>query len=124
MDHAAMGHSAMHDMAGMSMPEPMATEPATAVHNGLSDALMMSAAHLLVLLLGVALVTQTHRWVLRVVRILARLVPQLPARPVALPGVRAVLVGVPEVPRATQRWLVSSVSRRGPPVCGVLAASY
>ncbi|MEV6409899.1 hypothetical protein [Kribbella sp. NPDC051718] len=134
MDHAAMGHSSMHDMAGMAgmagmeMPasEPVASgvsAPAT-VHSGLAGVVSMSAAHLLVLLLGVALVTQAHRWVQRVVRILARLVPQLPAAPVALPGVRAALIGVPEVPRLTQRWLVSGVSRRGPPEYGVLAASY
>jgi hypothetical protein len=119
MDHAAMSHSSMHDMAGMSMPEPI---PAT--HNGLTDALTMSASHLLVLLLGVALVTQAHRWVHRVAGILGRLVLRLPAVPVALPGVRAALLGLPEMPRLTQRWLTSSVSRRGPPECGVLAASY
>ncbi|MDX6261104.1 MAG: hypothetical protein QOH84_2792 [Kribbellaceae bacterium] len=124
MDHAAMGHSSMHDMAGMSMPEPMGTEPTAAAHNGLTDALTMSAAHLFVLLLGVALVTGAHRWVVRVGRILARLVPQLPVVAVALPGVRAALLGVPEVPRLTQRWLTSSVSRRGPPEYGVLAALY
>jgi hypothetical protein len=119
MDHATMSHSSMHDMAGMSMPEPI-----PAAHNGLTDALTMSAAHLLVLLLGVALVTQAHRWVHRVAGILGRLVLRLPAAPVGLPGVRAVLGGVPEVPRLAQRWLVSGMSRRGPPECGVLAASY
>jgi hypothetical protein len=75
-----------------------------------------------VLLLGVALVSQTHRWVQRVVRILARLVPQLPASAVAVPGVRAALPGVPERPQLTQRWLTSGVSRRGPPQYGVLTA--
>ncbi|GAA0948342.1 hypothetical protein GCM10009554_45850 [Kribbella koreensis] len=97
---------------------------AGAMHSGLAGVVSMSAAHLFVLLVGVALVTQAHRWVHRVAGILARLVPQVPAMPVAVPGVGAVLVGVPEVPRLTQRWLVSGVSRRGPPGCGVLAASY
>jgi hypothetical protein len=124
MDHAAMDHSSMQDMAGMSMPEPMTTEPTSATHSGLADAMTMSAAHLFVLLLGVALVTQTHRWVQRVLRILARLVPHLPTVTVVVPGVRAVLAGVPEKPQLTQRWLASSVSRRGPPEYGVFAALY
>ncbi|WP_328328534.1 hypothetical protein OHA70_03770 [Kribbella sp. NBC_00382] len=95
-----------------------------AMHGGVADALTMSAAHLVVLLLGVALVARAHRWVYRVAGILGRLVPQVPAPGVVLPVLRAVLIGVPEVPELTQRWLVSGVSRRGPPACGVLAASY
>lgn len=144
MDHAAVGHSSMHEMAGMhampgmAMPAAEASASAAtgsppggvpggmsgAMHGGVAGVVTMSAAHLLVLLLGVVVVTRAHRWVLRVVRILARLVLRLPDRPVALPGVRAVLGGVPEMPRLRQRWLVSGVSRRGPPGCGVLAASY
>ncbi|MDX6282429.1 MAG: hypothetical protein QOH03_3500 [Kribbellaceae bacterium] len=136
MDHAAMGHSSMHDMAGMAMPATdvstgigsgslaSAAESSGSMHSGLTDAVMMSAAHLLVLLSGVVLVAQAHRWVHRVAGILGRLVPQVPGSGVVLPVLRAVLVGVPEVPRLAQRWLVSSVSRRGPPEYGVLAASY
>ncbi|NEA37493.1 hypothetical protein [Streptomyces sp. SID13031] len=126
MDHAAMVHSSMHDMAGMTMPmpEPVVTEQAAGGHGGLASALTMSAAHLAVLLVGVALVTQAHRWVQRVLRILARLVPQVPALAIALPVVRAVLAGVPERPQLTQRWLTSNVSRRGPPEYGAFAALY
>jgi hypothetical protein len=150
----AFGHSSMHAMAGMAMPATDASAGGGSgsladaasgsvahaasgslagaapggmpgsMHSGLGGAVTMSAAHLFVLLLGVALVTRAHRWAVRVVRILARLVPQVPVRPVALPGVRAALVGVPEMPRLTQRWLVSGVSRRGPPEYGVLAALY
>lgn len=134
VDNTAMDHSPMHDMAGMAMPAPgpvaggaadslAASGPAT-MHSGLADALTMSAAHLLVLLVGVALVTQTHRWVQRVQRILARLVPQVPVPAVVLPGVRAVLAGVRERPWVTQRWLTSNVSRRGPPEYGAFAALY
>ncbi|GAA3550794.1 hypothetical protein [Kribbella ginsengisoli] len=160
--HDMAGMAGMHDMAGMAMPGVDASaavgsgslasaasgglvdaasggvahsasdglvsaapgDMAGAMHSGLAGVVSMSAAHLFVLLVGVALVTQAHRWVHRVAGLLARLVPQVPAMPVAVPGVGAVLVGVPEVPRLTQRWLVSGVSRRGPPGCGVLAASY
>ena len=128
MDHAAMGHSSMHDMAGMAPAGagpgglPGAGESAGSMHGGLADVLAMSAAHLLVLLVGVALIGSTHRWVQRVVRILARLVPQLPASAVAVPSVRAALPGVPEQPHLTQRWLTSGVSRRGPPRYGLLTA--
>jgi hypothetical protein len=121
MDHAAMGHSSMHEMP---MPEPVTTGSVqtAGMHSGLADAVTMSAAHLFVLLAGVLLVGSTHRWVQRVLRILARLVPQLPVAAVTIPGVRAALPGVPEQPRLTQRRLTSSVSRRGPPAYGVLAA--
>ncbi|MEV8375233.1 hypothetical protein AB0P21_21040 [Kribbella sp. NPDC056861] len=124
VDHAAMGHAGM----ATPMPEPLAgaapaaAEPAASMHGGFADAVSMSAAHLFVLLAGVLLIGSTHRWVQRVLRILSRLVPQLPAAAVTIPGVRAALPGVPEQPRLTQRWLTSSVSRRGPPAYGVLAA--
>jgi hypothetical protein len=115
-----MDHSSMHEhMPGMTMPA--ATETAAApMHSGLTDALTMSAAHLVVLLAGVVLIGSTHRWAQRVLRILARLVPQLPAAVIPLPAVRAALPGVPERPRVTQRWLTSNVSRRGPPQYRVL----
>lgn len=115
----------MHDMAGhehmAGMSMPAATDTAAApMHTGITDALTMTAAHLAVLLAGVALIGSTHRWVQRVLRILARLVPQLPAAVIPLPGVRAARPGVPERPQLTQRRLTSNVSRRGPPQYGLL----
>lgn len=139
VDHAAMGHSSLHEMAGMAMPDMAmpagagsghlagvdGSQPgAAALHSGVGDALTMSAAHLLVLLVGVGLVTQTNRWVQRVVGLMARLVPQAPAAAVAVPVLRSALPGVPERPQFTQRWFTSSVSRRGPPEYGVLTALY
>ncbi len=119
-DHSSVHDMAGHDhMAGMTMPA--ATDSAAApMHAGITDALTMTAAHLAVLLAGIALIGSTHRWVQRVLRILARLVPQLPAAVIPLPGVHAALPGVPERPQLTERWLTSNVSRRGPPQYGLL----
>ncbi|WBQ06735.1 hypothetical protein [Kribbella sp. CA-293567] len=118
---APMQHSAGHDHADMAdLAAATHSSSAAATHGSLADTITMSLAHLILLLAGVVLVGSTHRWVQRVLRILARLVPQLPAAAAAVPGVRAALPGVPERPRLTQRWLTSSVSRRGPPWCGVL----
>jgi hypothetical protein len=118
----ATDHSHAHDMA-MPMPMPMATEQGTPMHEGLTGALTMTAAHLFVLLLGVVLIDRTHQWAQRVLRILARLVPQLPAAVIAVPSVARALSAVPERPHLTQRWLTSNVSRRGPPAVRVLTAS-
>ena len=122
----AMDHSHAHDMAmpmPMPMPMPMATEQATPMHEGLTGALTMTAAHLFVLLLGVVLIDRTHQWAQRVLRILARLVPQLPAAVIPVPAVARALSAVPERPHLTERWLTSNVSRRGPPAVRVLTAS-
>ncbi|WP_157631024.1 hypothetical protein [Kribbella catacumbae] len=121
------GHSSMHDMAGhhhtSGMTMPQATDTATApIHTGLTDALAMTAAHLLVLLASVALIGGTHRWVQRVLRILARLVPQLPAPAVAIPTMGAAPAAVPGRPHPTEVWLTSNVSRRGPPQYRALLA--
>lgn len=105
--HDMAGHDHTH---GMTMPQATDT-----VHTGMTDALTMTAAHLLVLLASVALIGGTHRWVQRVLRILARLVPQLPAPAVAIPTVGTPAAAVPEQPHLTERWLTSNVSRRGPP---------
>lgn len=116
-------HSSMHDMAAHDhthgMPMPQATET---VHTGLTDAITMTAAHLLVLLASVALIGGTHRWVQRVLRILARLVSQLPAPAVAIPTMGTAPAAVPERPHLTERWLTSNVSRRGPPQYRALLA--
>jgi len=113
--HAApmpASHSSMHGhhhAPGMTMPQPAAP-----VQSGLTDALTMTAAHLLVLLASVALISGAHRWVQRVLRILARLVPRLPAPASAVPAVGTPLAGA-EQPQRAERWLSSNVSRRGPP---------
>jgi hypothetical protein len=104
------GHSQMPDMP---MPMPMPTEPP--MHMGFSGALTMAAAHLLVLLAGVVLIGRAHDWAARVLRILARLVPEFPAGLIVVPAVGRVLSAVPVLPHRTRRWLTSNVSRRGPP---------
>lgn len=110
------GHSAMHDMAmPMPMPMPMPAATEQPMHVGFGGALTMSAAHLLVLLAGVALIGRAHGWAARVLRIVARLVPELPDRLIVVPAVGRVPSAVPELPHQTQQWLASNVSRRGPP---------
>ncbi|QNE18667.1 hypothetical protein F1D05_13050 [Kribbella qitaiheensis] len=111
----------VHEMPmDMDMPMPMATEPP--MHAGFSGALAMTAAHLLALLASVFVIGRAHGWVTRVLRILARLVPEVPAGLIVVPGVRRLLIAVQE-PRRTQRWLNSNGSRRGPPAGQVLLAS-
>ncbi|MFC5265862.1 hypothetical protein ACFPJ1_27430 [Kribbella qitaiheensis] len=117
------GHSHTHDMPGMAMPMPEATSPPP-MHDGVAGALTMTAAHLLVLLAGVVLIGRAHQWASRVLRVLARLVPQLPAAVVlVVPTLARGLTGVPDVPQLRQRWLTSNVSRRGPPAVALLIAS-
>lgn len=88
------------------------------MHRGLSGSLFMTGAHLAVLLVGVLAISQAHRWIHRVARIFARLLPQLP---VLIPVLRCAAVpAVPSPPRLLQRWLTANVSRRGPPVTGVI----
>ena len=91
------------------------------MHQGIQGSLFMTATHLTALLAGVLAISRAHRWVCRVVRICARLLPQLP---VLIPVRRyvAVLAAVPVEPRLVQRWLTSNVSRRGPPVSRVIPA--
>jgi len=100
----------------MAMPMHHDTMP-----TGIGGSLVMTAAHLTVLLAGVFVVTGAHRWVHRVLRIFARLLPRLPI----LTPVRRYAAGqlvVPTAPRLVRRWLTSNVSRRGPPVTGVIPA--
>lgn len=100
-------HPAMHD--GMAM------------QRGIGGSLFMAAAHLSVLLAGVLAISRAHRWITRVLQILASLLPRLPVlSPVrSSGGVHAV---VPQAPRLVRRWLSSNVSRRGPPVVRVIPA--
>jgi hypothetical protein len=114
------GRSDMHDSMAMPMPMP-ADEPAG--NGGITDALSMTASHLLALLSAVALLGRAHKWMQRIRRILARLVPELPAGLVPVPAVGRLLAVVPGRAPVAQRWLPSNVSRRGPPPIAVLTAS-
>jgi non-ribosomal peptide synthetase component F len=97
----------LHDMS-----MPMATEP---MHMTVGGTLAMSVAHLVALLAGIGVIGHAHGWATRVLRILARLVPELPSTGlIVVPVIRRVLTVVPE-PQLTQRWLNSNGSRRGPP---------
>jgi hypothetical protein len=101
-----------HQAQGHDMSMPMATEP---MHMTVGGTLAMSVAHLVALLAGVGLIGHAHSWATRVLRILARLVPELPVMAlIVVPVIRRLLTAVPE-PRLTQRWLNSNGSRRGPP---------
>jgi len=96
---------------GHAMSMPMATEP---MHMTVSGTLAMSIAHLVALLAGVGLIGHAHSWATRVLRILARLIPELPAVLLVVPAIHRQLTVVPE-PQLAQRWLNSNGSRRGPP---------
>jgi len=94
---------------------------AMAMQRGIGGSVFMAAAHLSVLLAGVLAISRTQRWIHRVLRILARLLPQLPV----LFPVRRSAGGhavVHQAPRLVRRWLSSNVSRRGPPVVRVIPA--
>ncbi|HEY0693527.1 MAG TPA: hypothetical protein VGD71_31365 [Kribbella sp.] len=110
------GHSHMHDSMAMQMPMPTR-------QGGITDALSMTASHLLALLTAVALLGRAHQWTQRIRRILARLVPELPAGLVPVPTVGRLLAVVQGGVPVAQRWLPSNVSRRGPPLTAVLTAS-
>jgi hypothetical protein len=92
-----------------------------AMPRGISGSLFMTAAHLTALLAGIVLVSRTHHWVQRIVRIFARLVPQLPKAPFPVRRYAAVLPAVP-APRLLRQWLTANVSRRGPPPARVRPA--
>jgi hypothetical protein len=105
--HVTLDSASMHD--GMAMSP------------GIRSSLMMSAAHLSVLLGGVLAVSQTTRWVSRVVRIFARFLPRLPVLH-SVPGPTRVFVVVSSPVRLASSRLESNVSRRGPPGVRVIAA--
>ncbi|WP_427889233.1 hypothetical protein ACQHIV_38345 [Kribbella sp. GL6] len=86
----------------------------------ITDSLTMTAAHLGALLAGVLAIGHAHRWVHRVRRVFARLLPELPVlRPVRL---------VPATPGVFASWtparsrLGTSISGRGPPGVRVIPA--
>lgn len=100
-----------HQAHGHDMSMPMATEP---MHMTVSGTLAMSVAHLVALLAGVGMIGHAHSWAQRVLRILTRLIPELPRVLIVVPAIRRMLTVVPE-PQLAQRWLNSNGSRRGPP---------
>ncbi|GAB2596952.1 hypothetical protein [Kribbella endophytica] len=85
------------------------------MHGGAAGSLTMATAHLVVLLVGIGLVDRTHQWVSRVRRIVARLVPALPAPIVAIAASHNALRATPATPSYGHSRLTSNVSRRGPP---------
>jgi hypothetical protein len=91
------------------------------MHQGIHGSLLMTAAHLAALMAGVVVISGAHRWVYRVRRIVARLLPRLP---VLVPVRRCVAVppAMPSAPRLLQPWLTANVSLRGPPVARVIPA--
>jgi hypothetical protein len=120
------GH--LHDPTAMSMPmsEPMTSpmDPLGAAtgaslqpsaHGAMTDAVTMTAAHLASLLLALALLGRLHHWVRRLRRLLARLVPDLPAAVTQVPYADRPRIGVPVLVPMGERWIPSDVSRRGPP---------
>jgi hypothetical protein len=114
------GHSDVHDSMSMSMSMPAV---GSAGLGGVTDALMMTASHLLALLIAVVLLGRAHRWVQRIRWMLARLVPELPVGLVPVPTVGRLLAVVPGRVPVVRRWLPWNVSGRGPPLIAVLTAS-
>jgi hypothetical protein len=84
------------------------------MHGGAAGSLTMATAHLVVLLVGIGLVDRTHQWISRVRRIVARLVPALPAPIVAITTSNAPRA-IRTAPSYRQHLLTASMSRRGPP---------
>lgn len=92
------------------------------MHHGMSitDSLLMTATHLAALLAGVLAIGQAHRWIHRVRRVFARLLPELPVLRLARP--------VPATPGFFMSWTPTgsrrgtSVTERGPPAVRVAAA--
>lgn len=108
-------------LAGVQLFVHVTLDSAT-MHHGMpiSGSLMMTATHLTALLAGVLVVGGAHRWVHRVLRVFARLLPKLPV-------LRALAV-IANAPGFFTSWtptgtrLGTSVSGRGPPGVRVTAA--
>ncbi|MFF0264627.1 hypothetical protein [Kribbella sp. NPDC004536] len=91
------------------------------MHHGMSitGSLLMTAAHLGALLAGVLATSRAHRWIHRVRRAFARLMPELPVlRPVRTPATPGVFKAW--TPTGDRRG--TSVTERGPPGGRVAAA--
>ncbi|GAA1586343.1 MULTISPECIES: hypothetical protein [Kribbella] len=101
-------------LAGVQLFVHVTLDTATMPHMmSITDSLVMTAAHLGALLAGILAIGRAHRWVHRVRRVFARLLPELPVlRPVRL---------VPATPGFSRSWtptgarLGTSISGRGPP---------
>ncbi|HET6742938.1 MAG TPA: hypothetical protein VFH76_28560 [Kribbella sp.] len=108
-------------LAGVQLFVHVTLDSAT-MHHGMpiSGSLMMTATHLGALLAGVLAVGGAHRWAYRVLRVFARLLPELP--------VLHALAVIPNAPGFFTSWtpigirLGTSVSGRGPPGVRVTAA--
>lgn len=91
------------------------------MHHGMSftGSLVMTAAHLGALLAGVLAIGRAHRWILRVRRAFARLLPELPVlRPVRIPTAASCFRAW--TPAGDRHG--TSVTERGPPGVRVAAA--
>ncbi|TDD29020.1 hypothetical protein E1218_05475 [Kribbella turkmenica] len=88
------------------------------MHTEGNSSLLMPAAHLAVLFAGVLAIGRAHRWIHRVARTFARLLPRLPT---LTPVLRSVTVPTVPSPPRLLRWLTANVSRRGPPVSGAIS---
>ncbi|NIK56881.1 hypothetical protein [Kribbella shirazensis] len=108
-------------LAGVQLFVHVTLDSAT-MHHGMSlqGSLMMTGTHLGALLVGVLAIGRAHRWVHRVLRVFARLLPRLPVlRPILLvgAGLGSFASWIPSGSRPG-----SSVSERGPPGVRVLPA--
>lgn len=108
-------------LAGVQLFVHVTLDSAT-MHHGMpiSGSLMMTATHLAALLAGVLAVGGAHRWVHRVLRVFARLLPELPV--LHAPAVIANAPGFFTSWTPTGTRLGTSVSGRGPPGVRVTAA--
>jgi hypothetical protein len=107
---------AAHPPMHQAMPGAMG---GTGMPSGIGGSLLMASAHLTVLLAGVLAVSQTHHWVHRVLRIVARFLPRLPV--VHLVPRIAALPALTSPPRLIGAWLTSNVCLRGPPAARVMS---
>jgi hypothetical protein len=99
------------------------TLDSTTMHHGMSisSSFVMAAAHLTALLAGVLAVGRAHRWVRRVLRVFARLLPKLPvSRPLVVVVTTARGFFTSWTPTGSR--LGTSISGRGPPGVRVTAA--
>ncbi|NUR97412.1 MAG: hypothetical protein HOV67_19420 [Kribbellaceae bacterium] len=107
-------------LAGVQLFVHVTLDSAT-MHHGMSvtGSLAMTAAHLGALLAGVLAISRAHRWIHRVRRAFARLLPELPVlRPVRTP----VTPGIVQAWTPAGESRSTSVTERGPPGVRVAAA--
>jgi hypothetical protein len=108
-------------LAGVQLFVHVTLDSATMHHAmSITDNLTMSAAHLGALLSCVLAAGRAHRWILRVRRVFARLLPALPVLRAPMPVATTPGIVTCWVPSGSR--LGSSVSGRGPPGVRVIAA--